>query len=776
MDIRLKKFLAVCMLSVLVMQAALLHESLTAYADSTGKVTIYALNLRKSASTDSDILAVLYEGDSVTITGTSGDWYKVNAVVSGNTVTGYVFADYIAKSGTSTTPPPVPQPEKVVDSMTGKVCVNATNMRSGATTLSRLVAVLTRDKKVMIYNEDDTWYFVKAVIDGKTVYGYVKKTHIQKVGSGSFEEIKDTHSYRAGIVDTAVLNVRKTASASGALLGTLTEGTVVKITKILTDWYQIEYKYNGSTILAYVASAYVRTGMKVVTNETEGEAAHTGKPEATPIGKVGRINVYSLNVRKGPGTSYEIVGFLYEDHQVTILDEQAGWYEISTLVNGKPLKGYVLAEFVRLISGTDEPSDADFETAIKAFPATYRPGLRALHKQHPNWKFTPFKTGLDWNDAVNQECKFGVCTIESDMYKNTNFGMLSTASGAYDWSTDTYTVCDGNSWYSASKAAVEYYMDPRNFLEEKYIFCFEMLGYSSTQKVSVVQSMLAGTFMSGNYTETDPSTGSTYTKSYAQTFMDAGKIAGANPYFLAARSYGENGAKGSGQTSGNYGAYSGYYNFYSIGATDGGDAQAKGLQYAMSKNTTYMLPWNTRYKAILGGAKFIAAEYISVGQNTPYFQKFNVSNKDSLYWHQYMTSANGACYTAAMSYNTYKANGVLNQALEFLIPVYSHMPAETCQKPSASNPNPYLKSLNINGGGLKLTPSFKYNVTDYTLVVPYTVNSISVSAIPVSRFAENVTGTGNYNLAPGVTRTISVTCTAGDGTTKTYNVKVYRQT
>ncbi len=60
----------------------------------TGIVTASSLNMRKSASTDSDVVKVLREGTKVTINGTSGSWYKVS--VGGKS--GYVGKKYISVS------------------------------------------------------------------------------------------------------------------------------------------------------------------------------------------------------------------------------------------------------------------------------------------------------------------------------------------------------------------------------------------------------------------------------------------------------------------------------------------------------------------------------------------------------------------------------------------------------------------------------------------------------------------------------------------------------
>ena len=53
-----------------------------------------------------------------------------------------------------------------------------------------------------------------------------------------------------------------------------------------------------------------------------------------------------------------------------------------------------------------------------------------------------------------------------------------------------------------------------------------------------------------------------------------------------------------------------------------------------------MRPWNSKEKAIIGGALYIVNGYISANQHTLYLQKFNVSPNalNSTYTHQYMSN------------------------------------------------------------------------------------------------------------------------------------------
>ena len=121
-----------------------------------------------------------------------------------------------------------------------------------------------------------------------------------------------------------------------------------------------------------------------------------------------------------------------------------------------------------------------------------------------------------------------------------------------------------------------------------------------------------------------------------------------------------------------------------------------GLAYAKKAG------WNTRYAALEGGAKILAKNYIGVGQDTLYFQKFNVVNQKNLYSHQYMANL-AAAYNEGRKLGQGYADK--QQAFVFRIPVYSGMPASAVTFTASGNPNNYLKSLSVTGQ--TLTPVFK---------------------------------------------------------------------
>ncbi|SCI17829.1 AtlE [uncultured Ruminococcus sp.] len=477
-----------------------------------------------------------------------------------------------------------------------------------------------------------------------------------------------------------------------------------------------------------------------------------------------------LNVRSGAGTGYSKTGTVSYGDSLTILSETtdssgAKWYKISC----GNVTGYVSAAYVQLTSsGSQGSSDADFESYMtkQGFPESYKPYLRKLHEQHPKWIFTAQKLGVDWNTALKEECVVGRNLVHSSALAS----WKSMEKGAYDFNGGYWYGLDG-SWVAASKEIIMYYMDPRNFLNDTYIFMFENQSYDpSYQTESGVKTILADTFMSGSYT--CPDTKKKYT--YSQTFMDASKKSGVSPYHLASRCRNEQGVNGAPQSLGTVKGYENYFNFFDIQAyaTSTMTAAEMGCKYAKTTNPTYLLPWTNQYKSIVGGSIFLGTGYITKGQDTLYLQKFDmVDGGNGLYYHQYMTCVFGQANEAISLKNAYSQD-ILNSAMEFKIPVYNNMPDKLCPKPTSSGDNNnYLKSLSVSG--TSISPKFDKFTASYTAKVNAEVSSVTVNANPLGKSAK-VSGKGKVSLKTGE-NTIKLTCTAASGVKRTYTIKITRK-
>ncbi|MFR5602411.1 MAG: SH3 domain-containing protein, partial [Lachnospiraceae bacterium] len=216
--------------------------------------------------------------------------------------------------------------------------------------------------------------------------------------------------------------------------------------------------------------------------------------------KTGKVNATTLNVRSAPGSQNSLVGKLSHGTSVTVIGEQkasdgALWYQIRFSGSGGTTQtGYVLSTYIKF--PTAYTSDSDFEAYLtsQGFPESYKAGLRQLHAEYPNWVFTAQNTGLDWNAVIENES----VVTRNLVYKTSISSWKSTADGAYNWETSTWPGFDGPTWVAASEDIIRYYMDPRNFLDDTYVFQFLLQSYDGTaQTAAGLQSLVSGTFLAG---------------------------------------------------------------------------------------------------------------------------------------------------------------------------------------------------------------------------------------------------------------------------------------
>lgn len=254
---------------------------------------------------------------------------------------------------------------------------------------------------------------------------------------------------------------------------------------------------------------------------------------------------------------------------------------------------------------------------------------------------------------------------------------------------------------------------------------------------------------------------------YVDMIMDAAKSSGVNPYVIAAMLIQEQGVKG---TSGLISGATGIYNFFNIEAYQSGNqsATSRGLAWAGSGNT-YLRPWNTKAKAIIGGAMFYGSTYSKAGQNTFYLKKFNVLGENK-YKHQYMTNIEGAKNEGAMlsrAYSEEDKKGVFT----FHIPVYKDMPEVPEAMPTGDgSPNNRLSSLSISG--YNITPGFSSDNYSYTVELPSNVNNVNIKANAADTSA-TVSGSGDIELNSS-NSTVDVIVTAQNGTKEKYSINIKR--
>ena len=358
---------------------------------------------------------------------------------------------------------------------------------------------------------------------------------------------------------------------------------------------------------------------------------------------------------------------------------------------------------------------------VEQFPASYQNKLTQLKKAHPNWVFVKQNTRLDWQTVI----------------KNENTGersLIHTKMG----SAYTNGAHGQPGWSYASEAAIKYYMDPRNFLDETRVFMFEQLTYNpSYHTQSAVQNILNSTFMKGSIPGDS--------KTYAAAFFDIGSTLKVSPFHLACRVYQEQGKGQSALISGTYSGYEGYYNYYNIKASGSSNKAIieNGLTYAKQQG------WNSRYKSLQGGAKILSQNYILKGQDTLYLQKYDVDNSyNGLYAHQYMQNIMAPYTESSMVKSAYQSTGAINNSFVFKIPVYLNMPSAACAKPG-STPAPTVTPTATPSATPTATPS----------ATPTATPSATPTATPSATPTPTGTPSAKPTSAPTATPTAKATIT-----------------
>ena len=116
----------------------------------------------------------------------------------------------------------------------------------------------------------------------------------------------------------------------------------------------------------------------------------------------------------------------------------------------------------------------------------YKERIDAIKSNHPNWTFVIMKTGLDWNDVINNEY-----TGHHESPKN----LIQGKSGGWICSICGQEIYDTGEWMCASEQTIRYYMDPRNWLvDSPYLFQFLKVNYDETSDEDVYAA-LNGTFL-----------------------------------------------------------------------------------------------------------------------------------------------------------------------------------------------------------------------------------------------------------------------------------------
>ena len=654
--------------------------------EGTGKVNINtALNVRQASTTNSRIIGSLKGGEKVNIISESNGFYKIEF----NNSYGYVYSKYISKDGDSEKVQVVKQEEvkkeKVDESKkeakatpkaepvvlavrslnkTGIVNVSSSlNVRSSASTSSKVIGSLSGNTKVTIVGEEGAFY----KIEYKGSHGYVAKEYVKDVtesnnsnqGTQTPEKPSTPETTKkTGIVNvSSSLNVREGASTSSKVIGSLSGNTKVTIVGEEGAFYKIEYK--GSH--GYVAKEYVKD---VTESNNSNQGTQTPEKPSTPESteKTGIVNVSSsLNVREGASTSSKVIGSLSGNTKVTIVGEEGAFYKIEY----KGSHGYVAKEYIKdikdeVVTEPEKPSNP--ENSKKTGVVTASKGLNVRKEANTSSQIIGILNSGESVEIIGEENGFYKITYKGqEAYASKNYINIFDGNSNVNPGLDIGNASKTNYGVSLNEyIKLQQRNNPSNYSYsefEKYINPAKATNKLQFLRIDKFRSVnVSG--LSSRLSNKGVLTGQ------GQAFVNAAKAFNIDPIYLVAQCLHETGngtsklAKGVTITeiadeskpiyNGN-GQLVGYhmiklskpvtvYNLFGIGAKDNSSvfpnrALILGTTYAYNRG------WTSIENAIKGAAEFVSLNYVHssrYSQNTIYKMRYNqnVSN----IWHQYATT------------------------------------------------------------------------------------------------------------------------------------------
>ena len=551
-------------------------------------------------------------------------------------------------------------------------------------------------------------------------------------------------------------------------------------------WYKVQY----NDYVGYACGDYIILKNEEVSSDTEDDSYSKSNYDKD-IDKDGTIMCYedtkSLGMRSSAnGNKNGKVVDCGEEVDILETVEKPGttcpyWYKIQ---RGND-SGYICGYFVNTtkLSSTanayyestdNEDTIESYKTKLTeaGFPDSYHPYLLELHARHPKWNFVAEKLAIKFGEAVAGESGIGASLLQRTAF---DVGYLSTASHTYNLWTDTFSGYESEpGYYNASREAIAYYMDPRNYLNEKYIFAFETLGYCPNQNVDVISSIIGGqSFWPSVYDYYKKDGAIMDSKgSVSADIVDASSNVGISAVHVASRIKQEisglsvSDSRIGGLFTYNGISYSNYYNFFNIKSRCS-NCSSIYAGYAFEK------AWNTPYKGIYGGASFMYDGYISLNQDTIYYEKFDVSTSNGHFTHQYMQNLAAPAQEGGIKYTGYVDSLIsyLDTEITFVIPVYEDMPEYVVRAPKLGSPNNYLKELTVNGNSVS---NFSYNTYNYNVYLDKNVTSVEIGANTIVSTAK-VNGGGTIEIKED-NQTNQISVVSESGKVRVYTINFTRET
>ena len=318
----------------------------------------------------------------------------------------------------------------------GEVTVSALNIRSGPSTSYKVIGSLKKGNTVTITSTQSGWYKIK--YGSKT--GWVSGQYVKIKSSSNSNNNASNNSTTSSkkLVATAGLNVRSGGSTKYKVIGYIKKNeTVENIGVSSTGWYKV--KLSDGTI-GYASNKYLKeinTSSESSSNNTNSSTDNNNTDNnsnnnATVIETL--VATANLNLRRGPSTSYGILGVINKGDKVSVIEHTIStWYKVK-LSNGKI--GYCSSKYLKsqdqIDSSTNKPtSDTDIAYTLDVKAYAYCTGTITATGTKPTFgrtiavdpKVIPYGTRVyipEFDKTfIAEDCGGGIKGNKIDIYMNT---------------------------------------------------------------------------------------------------------------------------------------------------------------------------------------------------------------------------------------------------------------------------------------------------------------------------------------------------------------------
>ena len=322
----------------------------------------------------------------------------------------------------------------------GTVNAGPLNVRSEPYTTADILKRLDLDTRIEIYEQK----IIDGVNWGRIAEGWINMNYVtidgdetteptgssvendNNIGSG---DVNISAGANAGVVTADELNIRETASSNAKSLGKYVKGDVINILEKKGSWGRtskgwvnlsyVKMEGSGSTGSSTGTGTGTSSGTSTPGTTTANTMVSNGKTTVLGYGMVSKVT--ALNVRYGPGTSYDAATYISAGQRLPYYQESGNWVRIKS--------GWVSLSYFDIISDIPEGAEGTVTTTNLNIRAKASSSSKDLGNLKKGDEVTILEVDGNWGKIEYEEGEYGWISLSYVLFDTDT--------------TTTYTTGDG---------------------------------------------------------------------------------------------------------------------------------------------------------------------------------------------------------------------------------------------------------------------------------------------------------------------------------------------